>query len=165
MNALKSELDSKNKELASKAEELTKRESDVFNREAEVTKKDADMNDMQELLKSFPAFDPDNSTEAAVIVTYPISAQERKDLIAMQRSAFQKYNSKQITRAFEDYVKAAEAQPGVNYLAAYWAALSASRLNNHRDDALKWLNRALEINPRYKPAQELKKRLEGTRRR
>ena len=78
----------------------------------------------------------------------------------MQRAAYTKYNSKQITNAFGDYVKAVEAAPEANYLAAYWAALCAERLRNRRDDAITWVNKALEINPAYKPAQELKARLE-----
>ncbi len=74
-----------------------------------------------------------------------------------------KYNNGRITQAFEDYVKAFESQPTVHYLAAYWAALSASRLRNRGEDALTWVNKALEINPNYRPAQELKNRLENPR--
>ncbi len=79
----------------------------------------------------------------------------------MQRTAYQKYSSNRVTQALEDYAKAYEAAPTANYLAAYWAGLSAERLRNRRDDALEWANKALEINPEYKPAQELKRRLES----
>ena len=78
----------------------------------------------------------------------------------MQRTAYQKYNAGRVTQALEDYTKAYETAPKANYLAAYWAGLSAERIRNKREEALTWANRALEINPDYKPALELKKRLE-----
>ena len=43
-------------------------------------------------------FDPNNSIEAALILTYPISANERRDLIAQQRAAYAKYNAGRITQ-------------------------------------------------------------------
>ncbi len=61
----------------------------------------------------------------------------------------------------ESYTAAYEAEPNTNYLAAYWAGLSAERLRNRRDDAAEWADRALAINPEYRPAQELKRRLES----
>ena len=139
---------------------MTTREAALVNRENEASKKANEVQEMETLIKELPAFNPNSSTEAAMILTYPLSAQRRRELIAMQRSAYQKYSANRITQAFEDYVAAAEAEPTINYLAAYWAGLSAERLRNRREDALNWANRALEINPDYRPAQELKTRLE-----
>ena len=96
-----------------------------------------------------------------MILTYPIPAARRRELIAMQREAYTRYSSNRVTQALESYTAAYEAEPTANYLAAYWAGLSAERLRNRRDDALMWANRALEINPEYKPAQDLKRRLEA----
>ncbi|MBQ7069198.1 MAG: hypothetical protein IJM82_08545, partial [Synergistaceae bacterium] len=153
-------LDDKNKKLEENSSSLISREAALVNREAEINRKANEVQEMENLIKELPAFDPNNSTEAAMILTYKIPAQKRRELIAMQRAAYQKYSSNRITQAFEDYVAAAEAEPS-NYLAAYWAGLAAERLRNHRDDALLWANKALEINPDYKPAQDLKNRLEN----
>ena len=158
-------LANKNKQLEEATASFTSREAALVNREANATRKAAEVQDMETLIKELPAFNPNTSTEAAMILTYPLPAERRRELIAMQRAAYQKYSAKRITQAFEDYVKAAEAEPNTNYLAAYWAALSAERLRNRHDDALTWVNKALEINTDYKPAQELKQRLEAPARR
>ena len=134
-------------------------------REAESARKAADINELETLIKELPAFDPNSSTEAAMILTYKIPAQKRRELIAMQREAYGRYSANRITQALESYTAAFEAEPTVNYLAAYWAGLAAERLRNRRDEALEWANRALEINPDYRPAQELKRRLESRNRR
>lgn len=163
LTARESELAQKNQKLAEDSSALTARESAVINREVEANRKANEIAEMETLIRELPAFDPNNSTEAAMILTYNIPASRRRELIAMQRAAYQKYSSNRITQAFEDYAAAAEAEPNTNYLAAYWAGLCAERLRNRRDDALTWANRALEINPNYKPAQELKRRLESSR--
>lgn len=163
LTARESELEKKNQKLAEDSAALTSRESALISREAEATRKASEVAEMETLIRELPAFDPNNSTEAAMILTYNIPAERRRDLIAMQRAAYQKYSSNRITQAFEDYVAAAEAEPNANYLAAYWAGLAAERLRNRREDALTWANRALEINPNYRPAQELKRRLESSR--
>ena len=116
---------------------------------------------MLALIKELPAFDPNSSTEAAMILTYPIPAAQRRELINMQREAYTRYSSNRVTQALESYTAAYEAAPNANYLAAYWAGLSAERLRNRRDEAVTWADRALEINPEYRPAQDLKRRLEA----
>ena len=132
-----------------------------MSREAESARKSAELTELETLIKELPAFDPNNSTEAAMILTYKIPAAKRRELIAMQREAYTRYSSNRVTQALESYTAAFEAEPTANYLAAYWAGLSAERLKNRKDDALMWANRALEINPNYKPAQDLKRRLEA----
>ena len=42
-----------------------------------------------------------------------------------------------------------------NYLSAYWAGVSAHKLKK-TDEALQWIDKALAINPDYKPAQDFK---------
>ncbi|MBQ3449925.1 MAG: hypothetical protein IJG34_08545, partial [Synergistaceae bacterium] len=161
LTARESALANENKKLAEVSTSLNERESALINREVEANMKANEVAEMETLITELPAFDPDNSTEAAMILTYKLPAARRRELIAMQRAAYQKYSSNRITQAFEDYSAAAEAEPNVNYLAAYWAGLAAERLRNRRDDALTWANKALEINPNYRPAQELKRRLES----
>ena len=126
--------------------------------------KAAEVAEMETLIKELPAFDPNGSTEAAMILTYKIPAARRRELIAMQREAYSRYSSNRITQALESYSAAYEAEPTANYLAAYWAGLAAERLRNRRDEAIEWADRALAINPDYRPAQELKRRLEGASR-
>ena len=163
LTAREQELADKIKTFEASTNSLKQREAAIVNSEAEALRKSAEAREFEELLKEIPAFDPNNSTEAALILTFPISAAARRDLIAQQRAAYTKYNNGRITQAFEDYVKAAESQPDVNYLSAFWAAQAASRLRNRTDDAMKWLDKALEINPSYRPAQELKRKLEASR--
>ncbi len=79
----------------------------------------------------------------------------------MQVEAYTRYSSNRITQALESYTTAYEAAPDANYLAAYWAGRCAERLRNRRDEALTWADRALAINPNYKPAQDLKRSLES----
>ena len=120
---------------------------------------------METLIRELPAFDPNSSTEAAMILTYKLPAERRRELIAMQREAYTRYSSNRITLALESYTAAYEAEPNANYLAAYWAGLCAERLRGRRDEAETWADRALAINPDYRPAQELKRRLEAPARR
>ena len=159
--AMAADLEAKSKKLADDTSSLTSREAAFVNREKTANTKAAEVAELETLIKELPAFDPNNSTEAAMILTYKLPAQTRRDLIAMQRTAYQKYSANRVTQALEDYTKAFEAAPEANYLAAYWAGLSAERIRNKREEALTWANRALEINPDYKPAQELKRRLEA----
>ncbi|MBQ7267986.1 MAG: hypothetical protein IJR11_06440, partial [Synergistaceae bacterium] len=164
LKARESELEAGNKKLAEATDSLAKRDSALISRELEAAQKSTELQELEALIKELPAFNPNNSTEAAMILTYKIPAEKRRQLIAMQREAYTRYSSNRVTQALESYTAAFEAEPTANYLAAYWAALSAERLRNRRDDALMWVNRALEINPDYRPAQELKRRLEGSSR-
>ena len=103
--------------------------------------------------------DHNKATEANVIDVYPISAGDKNILGVMQRNAYQSYRKGRYKQAYEEFVKAAEVQPEVNYLSAYWAGVTAEKLKR-RDDAVSWIDKALSINPDYKPAQDFKTQLE-----
>ena len=160
LTARESELERKNQDIEAGTASLTQREAALVNKETEASRKAAEVAEMETLIKELPAFDPNNSTEAAMILTYNIPAARRRELITMQREAYTRYSSNRITQALESYTAAYEAEPAANYLAAYWAGLCAERLRNRRDDAITWADRALAINPDYRPAQDLKRRLE-----
>lgn len=60
-------------------------------------------------------------------------------------------------RAYDKYVELANSYDG-DYLAAYQAGVIAQNLNM-RSEALKWYDKALEINPDYEPAKIAKTKL------
>lgn len=158
-------------QAAERESSFTKREAELAEKtqalEAQTASRDAELNarldalrEDEAILRTLPAFAPNDSTEAVLIVSYPIPAAVRKELLALHQSAAGKYRANRLTQAFEDYVKASELQPKVDYLSPYWAAATAERIKNKRGEALAWVNKSLEINPDYKPAQALKKKLE-----
>ena len=106
--------------------------------------------------KTIPGFDPDNSTDAKVIQTYDLDPGTVNMLGIRQRNAINKYNSRKYKEAYADFCEMADEYRG-NYLAAYWAGVTAQKLKNN-DDSLSWIDRALTINPNYKPAEDFKKK-------
>ena len=106
--------------------------------------------------KTIPGFDPDNSTDARVVQTYDLDPGTVNMLGIRHRNAINKYNSRKYKDAYDDFCGMADEFRG-DYLAAYWAGVSAQRLKNN-DDSLAWIERALAINPNYKPAEEFKRK-------
>ena len=105
--------------------------------------------------KVIPGFDPNQSTDAKVIETLALSVGDRNLLGIMQRNAYNKFKNGRYKDAYAEFCKAADAHPSINYLSAYWAGVSAHKLKKS-DEALQWIDKALAINPDYKPAQEFK---------
>ena len=105
--------------------------------------------------KVIPGFDPNRSTDAKVIETLALSVGDRNLVGIMQRNAYNKFKNGRYKDAYVDFCKAADAHPSVNYLSAYWAGVTAHKLRK-TDEALQWIDKALAINPNYKPAQEFK---------
>lgn len=105
--------------------------------------------------QKIPGFDPNGSTDAKVIQTYALSAGDKNLLGIMQRNAYNKFRNGRYKDAYQEFSKAADAYGTVNYLSAYWAGVSAHKLKK-KDDALRWIEKALAINPDYKPAQQFK---------
>ncbi|MBQ3764799.1 MAG: hypothetical protein II869_07490 [Synergistaceae bacterium] len=64
---------------------------------------------------------------------------------------------KKSKKAYDKYVELVESYEN-DYLAAYCAGMIA-RSMRRKNDAVKWLDRALEINPNYVPAQEAREKL------
>ena len=106
--------------------------------------------------KTIPGFDPDNSTDAKVVQTYDLDPGTVNMLGIRHRNAINKYNSRKYKDAYDDFCGMADEYRG-DYLAAYWAGVTAQRLKNN-DDSLRWIERALSINPNYKPAEEFKRK-------
>ena len=107
------------------------------------------------LLKS--GFDPNNSTDAKVIQTYPVSSGQANILGIKHRNAYNKFKSGRYKDAYAEFCDAADAYEG-NYLSAYWAGVTAHKLKK-KDDAAKWMDAAIKMNPAYQPAIEYKGKL------
>jgi curli biogenesis system outer membrane secretion channel CsgG len=107
--------------------------------------------------KTVKDFDPNGSTDAKVIQTYPISSGEANILGVKQRNAYNKYRNGRYKDAYAEFSAAANEYKG-HYLAAYWAGRTAQNLKK-KDDARAWFDKALAINPGYKPALEAKAKL------
>lgn len=105
--------------------------------------------------KVIPGFDPNQSTDAKVIETLALSVGDRNLLGIMQRNAYNKFKNGRYKDAYAEFCRAADAHPSVNYLSAYWAGVTAHKLKK-ADEALQWIDKALAINPDYKPAQDFK---------
>ena len=94
--------------------------------------------------------DPDK-----VIPTYGLSASEARVRRLAHRNAAKL--GKKSKKAYDKYVELVESYEN-DYLAAYCAGMIA-RSMRRKNDAVKWLDRALEINPDYVPAQEARAKL------
>ncbi|MDR3076775.1 MAG: tetratricopeptide repeat protein [Synergistaceae bacterium] len=105
-------------------------------------------------------FDPNTTTDAKVINSYPLPPKEKNMLGIQQRNAYSLYRKQRYKQALEAFSKLADSYPQINYLSAYWAGVASLKVKDSRADALGWFNRALEINPGYKPAQAEKAKLE-----
>ncbi|MBR0222603.1 MAG: hypothetical protein IJQ63_12625, partial [Synergistaceae bacterium] len=161
LNNLEAGLKSKGEELDKKAEEINNRDKVLAGKESEFKTRAERVAARENLLDEIPGFNPDTATESTIMYTFGLAKAERDAMKALHDSAMGKFRNNRITQAYDEFSKAAELQPRVNYLSAYWAAAAAERLRNRRGDAVNWVNKALAINPNYKPAQDLKKRLEA----
>jgi len=107
--------------------------------------------------RTIEGFDPNQSTDPKVVQTYPLSSGEANILGIKHRNAATKYNSNRYKDAYAEYSALAESYDG-DYLAAYWAGMSAQKLKL-KDDAASWLEKAVAINPDYQPAVEARAKL------
>jgi TolA-binding protein len=98
-------------------------------------------------------FDPNTTTDAKVINSYPLSSKEKNMLGIQQRNAYNLYSKKQYQKALEAFSKLADDYPDMNYLSAYWAGMSSLKIKNGKTAAKEWFDKALAINPDYKPAE------------
>ncbi|MDR3321687.1 MAG: hypothetical protein LBS93_04495 [Synergistaceae bacterium] len=102
-----------------------------------------------------PSQDPNQSTDVAVIDTYPIYHVERDGIAKRHLSALNLYRQGKFAEAYAEFSGVADVYSG-NYLSAYWAGRAALELKNSKA-ALTWFNRTLSINPEYQPAIEAKR--------
>ncbi len=108
------------------------------------------------LKKNIPGFDPNSSEDEKVISTYPIDGGQQNSLAILQRNGISKYSAGKYKEAFAAFTRAAESYEG-NYLSAFWAAKAGQKMGKKKEMA-HWLNRALSINPAYKPALKFKEK-------
>ena len=101
-----------------------------------------------------PGVDRDRSTGLDVIETYQLSPIDRSNLHKGQQEARNLYERGRYEEAFGIFRRLSETYRG-NYLSAYWAGMAALRLG-HKNAAIAWFDRALDINPDYRPAIEAK---------
>lgn len=100
-------------------------------------------------------FENESTDPAKVIASYGLPSGEA-DVLKLAHVNAAKLGNKS-RKAYNKYVELAEANDK-DYLAAYRAGIIAKNLKRKKD-AAKWLDRALEINPDYVPAQEAKESL------
>ena len=103
--------------------------------------------------KKIEGFDPNTSTDAKVIETYPINSTEVNNLGILQRSTYSMYKNRKYKDAYEGFKRGVDSYNG-HYLAAYWAGMTAQKLKLN-DEAREWFEKALAINPNYEPASEV----------
>jgi TolA-binding protein len=101
-----------------------------------------------------PGVDRDKSTGLDLIETFQLSPIDRSNLHIKQRNARNLYERGRYGEAFSIFKQLAETYKG-NYLSAYWAGMAAFKLD-HKNAAIAWFDRVLEINPNYQPALEAK---------
>jgi hypothetical protein len=101
---------------------------------------------------TMPAFDANQISDARLIRTFPLTQVEMYALEIQHRGAWSLYSNKRYLEAFSAFCKQSLDYAG-NYLSAYWAGISALKLENPQV-AFSWFNRALEINPHYLPAMK-----------
>jgi tetratricopeptide (TPR) repeat protein len=112
-------------------------------------------------MRDVDGVDPDNTTDAKLIEAYGfLSSTERNTLGIQHRGAYRMYSAKRYKDAFEAFTKLTDDYPG-NYLSAYWAGTSASKLKSYKE-AIKWFDIALAINPNYQPAVDGKAQAEAS---
>jgi TolA-binding protein len=101
--------------------------------------------------------DPNATTDAKLIDTFPLSQGDRNVLGIQHRNAFKLYSAKRYKEALGIFSKLAEDYD-CNYLSAYWAGMTAVKLKK-KDEAAGWFDRALSVNPKYQPAIDAKGKL------
>jgi curli biogenesis system outer membrane secretion channel CsgG len=95
-----------------------------------------------------------NSTDPAkVVATYSLPAGEANT----RRIAHLGARTLKPQNAYSKYVELANSFSG-DYLAAYQAGEAARKLKKN-DDAKMWYDKALAVNPNYKPAQDARKKM------
>ena len=102
-------------------------------------------------------FDPNRSTNIEVIQSYPLPPGTLNVLGIRHRNAQNLYNNRNYKEAHEAYSALVDTYDG-DYLAAYWAGMSAQQLNN-RAGAIGWYDKAIKINPNYQPAIEARRKM------
>ncbi len=98
-----------------------------------------------------------NSTDPAKVVkSYGLNPKDTNRLIAQHKETM---NMTSNAAKVQEYSRMFTAN-GKDYLAAYYAADAEFKMN-HGGASLAWCDRALKVNPRYYPANALRKKAEG----
>ena len=107
--------------------------------------------------QSAPKADPDSATDPSLVYSFPLDGNAAASLEARQRAAQNMLAGGQYMEAYAEF-RTLSATYGFDYLSAYWAGVAVARMNMP-DAASAWFDKALSINPRYRPAIDAKARL------
>lgn len=92
------------------------------------------------------------SEEMLVIDFYPVDESMKNQLRMLHKGGYFSYSHGDFRKAYMAFTKAMEMYDG-NYLDAYWAARAAHKVGQ-KGKMKELLQKALEINPNYVPAQQ-----------
>jgi TolA-binding protein/TolB-like protein len=101
--------------------------------------------------------DPNTTTDAKLIGTFPLSQGDRNMLGIQHRNAFKLYSAKRYKDALELFSKLSDDYD-CNYLSAYWAGMTSLKMKDKKT-AAEWFDRALSVNPNYEPAKKEREKL------
>ncbi|MDR1514785.1 MAG: hypothetical protein LBS45_03745 [Synergistaceae bacterium] len=107
--------------------------------------------------KAVEGVDPDSTTDAKLIETFPLGSTERNLVGIKHRGAYKMYSSKRYKEALEAFGSLAKDYE-CNYLSAYWAGMAALKLKD-KTEAAEWFELALSRRPTYQPALDEKSNL------
>lgn len=96
----------------------------------------------------------DMSDKEEVILTYPLDKKQINNLSILFRGGLGQFRSGKNEPALKIFTQGVQEYLG-HYLSAYWAGRVTHKMGK-KADSLQWMNRALKINPNYKPAKEFK---------
>ena len=106
------------------------------------------------------SFENESTDPAKVVATYALSTGDKNIRRVAHLNAQKLSNSRraqEVQQGYDAYVELTNSYGG-DYLAAYQAG-EVARKQKKQDDALAWYDKALAINPNYKPALDAAARL------
>jgi curli biogenesis system outer membrane secretion channel CsgG len=101
-------------------------------------------------VKVIEGVDPDTTTDAKLIETYPLKSSEKNLIGIKHRNAYKLYSKKKYEEALPIFGELAEGYE-CDYLSSYWAGMSALMLKDNAQ-AARWFDLALARRPTYEPA-------------
>ncbi|MDR1508816.1 MAG: hypothetical protein LBS53_04190 [Synergistaceae bacterium] len=107
--------------------------------------------------KAVEGVNPDSTTDAKLIETFPLGSNEKNLVGIKHRGAYKMYSAKRYKEALEAFGSLAEEYE-CNYLSAYWAGMASLKLKD-KTGAAEWFDLALSRRPTYQPALDEKSKL------
>jgi curli biogenesis system outer membrane secretion channel CsgG len=103
--------------------------------------------------------DPNSDTGPSLVYSFPLDRNVAAALEERQREAQNMLAGGRYMEAYAEFRKLAESY-SFDYLSAYWAGVAVMRMNKP-GAAAAWFDRALSINPSYRPALDARARING----